>query len=245
MYIVRYAFVSHKGKVRKINQDNIICGDIYIKLGKEIRRPRAKKGIIDKQRLFGVFDGMGGEQDGEMASYIAARNASEWQQRLDRQALNELCLRINRRICGYSEENKLTACGTTAAMLVLDKNGSVGCNVGDSRVYHFRDGYITQLSEDHSLPTYQNKKAPLLQYLGIPETEMAIEPTFFEQQLRPGDVYLLCSDGLSDMVSEKEIQNIIEENKKVKKKAIHLLNSALKAGGRDNITFILISIEND
>ena len=74
---------------------------------------------------------------------------------------------------------------------------------------------------------------------------MAIEPTFFEQQLRPGDVYLLCSDGLSDMVSEKEIQNIIEENKKVKKKAIHLLNSALKAGGRDNITFILISIEND
>ena len=244
MYIIKYACVSHKGNIRSMNQDNIVFDGRYLTLQDEIREPIIGEKPLSKQRVFGLFDGMGGEENGEMAAYLAAKGTAERQGQLDRRTLLELCMRINKQICDYTDDEGLDTCGTTAAILLFDENTSLGCNIGDSRVYCCRDGELTQLSKDHSWPVYRNRKAPLLQYLGIPETEMIIQPTFFEQKPKPGDMYLLCSDGLTDMLTGEELLTILVEEKTVGEKAKQLLDNALKAGGRDNISFILISIES-
>ena len=87
-----------------------------------------------------------------------------------------------------------------------------------------------------------SEDVPLLQYLGIPETEMVIEPSFFTEEVRAGDVYLICSDGLTDMLSEERIVQILISGDPPESLAEKLLGEALAAGGRDNITMILIRI---
>ena len=243
MYGIQYAGTCQKGNVRKINQDNIVSKQQYL--------PECSDGTIGiysgenklaKNELFGVFDGIGGGQRGEAASYIAAKTAAEWNPSDHRASLLSLCRDINRRICEYTEANKLNACGTTAAMLLLDDNGAIGCNIGDSRIYQYRNGKLIQLSEDHVLPAFQGQKAPLLQFLGIPENEMFIQPTIFYRDYMDQDLFLLCSDGLTDMLPENLILNYLSSGESPNTMAQNLLDSALSFGGKDNISFFLIRI---
>jgi protein phosphatase len=118
--------------------------------------------------LLGVFDGMGGEECGEVASFIAAKNAASvkiGQQPLD--ALSAYCQKANADICKYTEENGISSMGTTAAMLAFDKDGITLCNIGDSKIFRFREGSLEQLSVDHLCIAPFGVKAPLSQNLGI------------------------------------------------------------------------------
>ena len=243
MATIQYVCICHRGLVRKTNQDNIVCGKYYLPMRNDgSAEPLCGEKPLDSGMLFGVFDGMGGEQRGEAASYIAAETAAGWDPADGRETLRDLCMEMNRRICEYTRVNDLNTCGTTAAMILAEAEKMTGCNLGDSRIYQYRNGFMTQLSEDHVYPVYAGGKAPLLQYLGIPETEMVIEPSFFTEEVRAGDVYLICSDGLTDMLSEERIVQILISGDPPESLAEKLLGEALAAGGRDNITMILIRI---
>ena len=244
MLDVRYAYACHQGKIRKINQDNIVCGGMFLPLPAEgAFQPVRGSGWVKGKTLLGVFDGMGGEQRGEMAAYIAAKAAAAWNIAGAGGTLTDLCLDINRQICAYASAHQLRTCGATAAMLLTDGDTVEGCNVGDSRIYFYRDGSLLQLSEDHVLPLYQHGKPPLLQFLGIPEDEMSLEPSAFRRRMRPGDGYLICSDGLTDMLPEETISRLLPAQKSMEESADSLLNAALSAGGRDNISFILLQVQ--
>ena len=111
-----------------------------------------------------------------------------------------------------------------------------------SNVWYIKNDTKIQQSEDHVLPSFSGSKPPLLQYLGIPETEMLLEPAIFENELQQKDMYLVCSDGLTDMLTEDGILNILIKELSIRDKATELLSASLASGGRDNITFILIRL---
>ena len=246
MYCVQYAGACHKGRVRRTNQDNIVYKGHWLREGTgETVKLITGCGKLHRDELFGVFDGMGGEQRGEAASRIAAETAAEWYSFRQSGSLVGLCRKINRRICEYTRTSRLKTCGTTASMLLLEDSGVMGCNIGDSRIYHYHNDELIQMSEDHVLPGFGLKKPPLLQYLGIPEDEMFIEPSAFYREYTGNDIYLLCTDGLTDMLPEKTIRSQLRSADPLDMKAEQLLRSALSSGGKDNISFFLISIRKD
>lgn len=243
-YTLFYSCVSHIGKVRKINQDNYICdnmtacendGDIVFPINgaKEVAGPC----------LFGVFDGMGGEECGEVASYIAAKNAACCTFGRDpARDFMRLCSETNDNICDYIRDNHLIAMGTTAAMLVFSPLEINLCNIGDSKIFRFSDGDFEQISVDHLAAAPFGTKPPLTQNLGIPPTEFVIDPYLAKGKPNNGDIYLICSDGLTDMVSLEDIKIIIN-SEPLEEACVSLQNKALDNGGKDNITIILCKIK--
>lgn len=242
-YTIDYACISDRGKVRSVNQDNYYCLDAFA--------PRAcerTNGILSGQTgtesgaLFAIFDGMGGEQAGEDASYIAAKTANEFAKGQNTDFLRRLCQEADQRIAAFAEEHKLDACGSTAAMIYLLENEGQVCNLGDSRVYQVQNDRLIQLSEDHVAAVPGRKKPALVQYLGVSESGMAPEPHLLSLPLKRDDCFLICSDGLTDMVPEEEQARIIAQHASLADAVQALLDAALAAGGRDNTTVILVRV---
>lgn len=243
-YQVQYACVSHIGKIRRMNQDNLICDNQHLESdGTGIEFPLCGVKTTEKTSLFGIFDGMGGEACGEIASYIAAKDASELE--LGKDVVGELadfCEKANGDICDYAEEHGVSCMGTTAAMLAFSDRVITLCNIGDSKVFRFCDGILEQISVDHLASAPFGVKAPLSQNLGIPPSEMVIEPYFAQGPYCRGDVYLICSDGLTDMVSIDDITEVLNGNP-IEEAVNVLLEQALTNGGKDNTTILLCKIE--
>lgn len=245
-YGILYACVSHIGRIRRMNQDNFICGGRYMETGgDDIAFPLCGIKSSKDPSVFGVFDGMGGEERGEVASYIAAKDAAAIELGKDAAAaLSRFCQKANADICGYADENELSAMGTTAAMLAFTSGGITLCNIGDSKIFRFCGGVLEQISKDHVSVAAFGVKPPLFQNLGIPPTELIIDPYLAQGAYHDGDVYLICSDGLTDMVTTGEIAQILA-SASVEKACAELLETALSHGGRDNITMILCRIERE
>ena len=241
---IRYVCLSHTGRIRKNNEDNFICLSRYMEYdNKGTEAPVEGRFLPDSPRLLGVFDGMGGEELGEMASFLAAETAAGTSFEGDpEEALVGFCRYANRRICQYADRNNISSMGTTAAVLLFRPDGVRVCNVGDSRIYLDSGKKLIQLSEDHVIPMEGRKKPPLSQNLGIPEDELLIEPYIAFRKYRSGDVYLVCSDGLTDMVPEEEIGRILRTGS-LTDAAAALRDRALENGGRDNVTVLLCRIE--
>jgi protein phosphatase len=223
---------------------------------------------------FAVFDGMGGEQRGEMAAYLAARAFDSVCDEASRQCnikqfLLNVCVKMNQSICAFAKENRVSRTGTTVAALVFGEKEVFLCNVGDSRIYQYRRKKLAQISHDHvepspdkhrpsehaehaehaspsehaeRSPAKHRKKSPLTQHLGIVETEFLLEPYIAKGDCRIGDKYLICSDGLTDMVAEKEIATAFSTHHDLGVCAGELLRQALGNGGVDNITLILCEV---
>ena len=147
--------------------------------------------------------------------------------------------------------------GSTLAALYMDEGMAVGCNVGDSRIYFIRGGKLAQLSVDHTIvqqmvdmgvltreeARVHKKKNIITKNIGIFPEEMLIEPHFTEPvSLQEGDMFLLCSDGLTDMVRDEEIEEILSK-KEITVQADALVKAALKNGGRDNVTVLLVKVK--
>lgn len=201
---------------------------------------KAGKARPEDLPVFAIFDGMGGEECGEMAAYLAAREMAEFSFGEDMAGdLVTFCRQANEQICCYTRENRITSMGTTAAILRFTPQNAGLCNVGDSKIFLFSQGKLHQLSYDHVSVSVAGRKPPLTQNLGIEETEMIIEPFVALGDYKPGDVFLLCSDGLTDMVSIEQLEKILGKKRK-KAAAQALLQTALDNGGRDNISYILL-----
>lgn len=243
-YTIRFACLSHKGKCRKANQDNYICNGRYIEENcGDTAVPISGKIKSSEKAVFGVFDGMGGTTHGEKAALIAAQNASRLNLGDDVLSdLNKFCTETNTQICNFADSNHYLSTGTTAAMLAFAQNNIFLCNIGDSKIFRVADNSIEQISKDHTVKQYKGNKAPLSQNLGIPDDYFKIKPYFARGQYGDGDCYLICSDGLTDMLSIEEILEGISGNAP-ETAANLLLNKALEAGGKDNITIVICKIE--
>jgi serine/threonine protein phosphatase PrpC len=204
--------------------------------------------------LFAVADGMGGAQAGEVASRIAAR-AFERRRRVSDDApaegqLEEIAQRANREIHRLAQEDSSRAgMGTTlTAAMVRDDEVALG-HVGDSRAYVFRDGQLKRLTKDHSLVEELRRQGRLTEEqaeehpqrsiitraLG-PEPSVNVDTMTFPA--KNGDVFLLCSDGLTTMVSDDQIRQILSEAKTLRSAVNRLVEAANSGGGRDNITAV-------
>jgi len=245
-YSIEYFCVSHKGNLRSTNQDNFYCLNEYMPSDNN-----GSDGVINgvarsmDTPVFAVFDGMGGEECGEVAAYIAAKQISECKfEHTSHLELLQYCKIANDEICKYTAENSLVSMGTTAAILMFAKKKILLCNIGDSKIFRFTDGALQQISYDHVSISAFGTKPPLTQNLGIKEDELIISPYTATGEYHNHDIYLICSDGLTDMVSNEDIGNILNSSQK-ENSADLLLQKALENGGKDNITLILLYISKD
>ena len=249
-YQIEYAYTCHIGKIRNNNEDNFwCCGDRLEAKNQGMSHIRSGRKKQSDLPMLAVFDGMGGESCGEMAAFLAS-SSCEQHYRKDRdklctqpeEFLNELCDEMNQTICSYGAENKINSMGTTAALIAFAEDSVYSCNLGDSRIYRSSNEKFYQLSVDHVLGRRFLGKAPLTQYLGMTEENMKLEPSITCQEVRDGDRFLLCSDGITDMLSDGEIADILSRDISVEETVEVLVDRALKKGGRDNITVILCKV---
>ena len=246
-YRVEYAALCHKGLIRDKNQDNFWCSEVFLESENE-GLTEMLVGDIETSTfpVFAVFDGMGGEQQGEVAAYIAARSFDTLYLKKEKSDVKKFlldsCFEINRNICEYQQENRIRQMGTTGAILMFGQDDVFICNVGDSRIYQYSNKKLLQISKDHVESNIVDKKPPLTQNLGISETEFVIEPYIAKGMYSHGDRYLICSDGLTDMVSEDELLNVFAKKKSVSETVKNLMDMALRSGGVDNTTIILCEV---
>jgi PPM family protein phosphatase len=222
------------------------------------RQRRANEdSLLARSPLFVVADGMGGAQAGEVASRIAVES---FRHGLDdasqpEAALATLALAANSRIHELSHSNAEHAgMGTTlTAVYVGDREVAIA-HVGDSRAYCLRDGELLRLTDDHSLvdellrqgrltpeeAVEHPQRSVITRALG-PEGTVEVDTRSF--RARPGDVYLLCSDGLTTMLSEEEIADALRSHPRLRDAGEALIAAANEAGGRDNITVVLLRLE--
>ena len=229
------AYVTDPGRRRRRNEDSYVC----------------------EPPLFAIADGMGGAQAGEVASRLAAAVLQEANgEELSEERIAELIQEANRRVFQRSNEDVATSgMGTTMTVALVDGPGAsiVVGHVGDSRAYRVRDGELEQLTEDHSLvgellrsgrlsaeeAEMHPQRSVITRAIG---TEPDVDVDTFTVPTRPGDLFLLCSDGLTDMVPDREIHSLLDGSDDLEAAARALVDAANAAGGEDNITVVLFQI---
>ena len=147
--------------------------------------------------MLAVFDGMGGESYGEMAASAAVEALGGFYEENKKTLKKEpvvfltgACENMNEAVCRYSNENGIRSMGTTMALLSFSEKAIYACNLGDSRIYRHFQGKFQQISTDHVIGGKMLGKAPLTQYLGFQEENMALEPSIVEIGYQPGSSYI-------------------------------------------------------
>lgn len=219
--------------------------------------------LVSKDKgFFVVADGMGGHSGGEVASSIAVETVDEVlsddeaAERSPREVLTKAYETASHRIYdkAANESPELSGMGTTMVMAYLRGPVIYVANVGDSRCYLFRKPYLWQITEDHSLINEQVRAGLLSEDQAKAMTgrnvitrsvgyEREVHADVIERQMQPGEIYLLCSDGLTGMVSDEKISEILN-NHPPEKAARLCVEQALANGGDDNVTVLVLHIQS-
>jgi len=246
-FLLSYSGVSDKGQVRKENEDDFL--------------------VMEEHCLFCVADGMGGQEAGQLASqttlesvakcmnYLSDKENATMPFGLTEDMLTKPLL-ANLTLFANSQVNKISAGRTMGSTLVAVRctNNSLDIvHVGDSRLYLWRTGQLIQLTEDHSL-VYELFKLGKITRQEMLEHQMrnvitraigantSVEPELGQTEISAGDIFLLCSDGLTTMLGPNEMVKIFETGTSLSTIAHSFITQANDAGGRDNITVLLISV---
>ncbi|MFC1821183.1 Stp1/IreP family PP2C-type Ser/Thr phosphatase [Thermodesulfobacteriota bacterium] len=243
--------ISDRGRVREYNEDSFLANQ--------------------EEEIFLIADGMGGLSKGDVASRIAVESIENFitQSRLEDitwpiKPQEQYTLEENRFLAAISLANwniytefqkdaNTMGMGTTITGFLVDGEQLVIANVGDSRSYLFRDDMIEQLTEDHSLVMEEVRKGNMTpeearnhpqkhvinRALGISESTQ-VDISMFAPQ--PGDLYLLCSDGLSDMIPDAEMLSLVRAHgeKSLEELGQIFIDAALEHGGKDNVTLVFV-----
>ena len=220
----------------------------------KLRKQNEDAAWFDEARaVFAVADGMGGHLAGEVASRMAIEAVQRMARENERPgiaALREAVACAHETILTHAQDHiECAGMGTTLSVLWLGENYAYIAHVGDSRIYRLREGSLTQITQDHSLveelvragliTREQARTHPrrniITRALG---THGENEPDLLVTDVQDGDVFLLCTDGLTGMVTDAQIERMLLEND-MEAAADALLAAALDAGGRDNVTLIL------
>ena len=241
---ISYFAISDIGCVRKNNEDMAYVAGKLIRDGET-------EGVVELSEeipaiAFAVADGMGGYEGGEVASEIVCRSFSSFikkglptEDSKTIEAIKQWAVNANNLVLETGKlRPELREMGTTFVGMILNKNSLFIINIGDSRCYRLRNGILKQLSTDHSeRERTGNPDSPsnlIYNFLGNEPQDFFSDISIYEPIA--GDNYLFCSDGLSDLVEDEMIEaNFFEPHK--------LIELAKEKGGRDNITFITIQID--
>ncbi|WP_158867357.1 PP2C family protein-serine/threonine phosphatase [Leifsonia sp. AG29] len=234
----RAAAVSHVGKIRSNNQDSGYAG----------------------RELFVVADGMGGHAGGDVASAIAVNRIKEADREYETPAEAEFALQ-SALIAANSllaetvfEHPELTGMGTTVSAMVRVGDQLAIAHIGDSRIYRFRDGELTQVSTDHTFvqrlvdsgriteeeAMVHPRRSVLMRVLG--DVDASPEIDTWSLDTRPGDRWLICSDGLSGVVKHDDLRAALSSKDGPRQVADKLLKLSLDAGAPDNVTVVIVDI---
>jgi serine/threonine protein phosphatase PrpC len=231
----RTAALSHAGRKRRQNEDAYVL----------------------EPPLFAVADGMGGARAGEIASSLAAAalQESDGNGASGEARVAALIEEANRRVFRRAtEDREASGMGTTMTVALVEEDLVAIGHVGDSRAYLIREGRLEQLTDDHSLVAelvrsgkltpeeaeIHPQRAVITRAVG---TEPDVDVDTFSVQGEPGDLFLICSDGLTDMVDEATILDAVEQNRgDLKSAAKELVNAANRVGGEDNITVVFFEL---
>ncbi len=218
--------------------------------------------LVDEQRdVYAIADGMGGHAAGEVASSIAIQALAETIKDASEEEANQFLVDAfqegNRRICeSVLARGEWRGMGTTIVALVRRDDRVIIGHVGDSRSYVLRDGALVQLTDDHSWVAEQvrmglltNEEAHKHPMRNIVTRAMGnrleLEVDVSERPIHPGDVFLLCSDGLNSMLGDEQISEILSRHQDDPVEACRaLIDAANEHGGDDNITVIVLATAN-
>jgi serine/threonine protein phosphatase PrpC len=223
------------------------------------KRRRNEDSYVSEPPLFAIADGMGGAAAGEVASRLAAAAIREGGAGDGGEGrIFELIQEANRRVYARASTDPNTSgMGTTMTVAIVDGERVAFGHVGDSRAYLIRDGVMEQLTEDHSLVNELMKsgkltpeeadvhpqKAVITRAVG---TDPDVDVDTFTVNAQDGDIFLLCSDGLTDVLSEEEILELVERNRPDIDRALRaLVKEANHGGGEDNITVVAFEIAEE
>jgi PPM family protein phosphatase len=194
-----------------------------------------------------VADGMGGHAKGEVASTLTIQGLNRLaSSMIDVESCIDAIRKVNRELYdAMSRDETLRGMGTTVAGVILQQASAVWFNVGDSRAYLYR-GHLRQLTKDHvpqgdTAPTGHRSHA-ITQSLGGYGRLIEVWPSAGQISITAGDKLLLCSDGLTDLLSDEEIERHMREGDTPKQMASKLVNTVLAKGAPDNVTVIVASL---
>jgi protein phosphatase len=234
------AGVTDTGRVRKKNEDSIL--------------------VLDRFDVFCVADGMGGVSGGEIASQKVTQSIKDQVCGLNVSVslkdkmlgIHQAVIQANEWILGWSAQNGVRGAGTTLVLLVLSKEFPWAVNIlhaGDSRAYRYRGRKLEQITADHSIeeavgdnsgqPLPSQFKGLITNAVGL-KKPLSLELTHAEQ--KAGDIWLLCSDGLNKMLSDKAIAAILASGEDADTLAHRFVNEANAAGGKDNVSVVVVKV---
>ena len=243
--------IGHRGKIRENNEDNACANGFYCDNDNALTWGHECDSA--STLLAAVFDGLGGEAHGEVASKLAAMKLSAINDKDFTKEVERYVADTNSEIALYDACNNI---GTTFAAFYVKDNIYHFYNIGDSRVYLFRNGELSQMTRDHNLVRRMQREGILTkeqadrhpqrnsisQFLGMKENGIVIQPECYIKEhvaAMHGDIVLACTDGLTEMVSDEDICRRLSMEGSLREKAQELIQMALDAGGRDNVTIVL------
>jgi serine/threonine protein phosphatase PrpC len=245
---VKFVARSEIGHARENNEDKF---DFY--------EPDEEPLLAARGSVYLVCDGMGGHNAGQIASELAAKQFLHAYYHLGgtaQEAARHAILQAHHYIAEMASKiPSRYGMGTTLTALILKQDEGILAHVGDSRCYRLREGVFEQLSRDHTLVArlveqgiitpeqakYHPQRNVIRQAVGVADPTEPLEPDIETFALQAGDLYLLCSDGLTDMVDDAEIEAILRDEPPTRA-AWRLVDRALANGGRDNITVALVRV---
>lgn len=233
---------TDKGRKRRMNQDYVFATD---------------QPVGSLPNLFLLADGMGGHKAGDYASRFAVEELKNYISNAPSgtpsvQLIQDGIISVNARLYQLSiTDENLSGMGTTLVTAFLEENNLTVSNIGDSRAYLIHGNTIKQITRDHSYveemvkrgfmrrgsKDYLNSRNIITRAVGI---EPRVAADFFEVELSDGDYLIMCSDGLTSMVDNESIRNIVREHNTVKNKVEALIDMANINGGKDNIGIVLV-----
>ena len=248
------AWICHTGKVRHVNEDACLVGTLFA--GGNVEEPAAVQ-IAISPWIVAVSDGIGGHRAGAEASRSVVTALAACQ-RITPNSVSAVLHKLNRQLCERGKkERDFAAMGATVAGLGCGGRGLFAFNVGDSRVYRHDEGGLVQITRDDSeaedlidqglLQRNEGKRPGFLhaltQAIGgreeAQEIEVHVRPLAVASRTR----FIVCTDGLTDMLHEPEITEILLAEQTAKAAVAALFAAAMAAGGRDNITITVLDVE--
>ena len=238
-----YSYLSNIGKKRTMNQD-------YVKVFNN------SQNVL----LFLLADGMGGHQAGDVASKLTVETLGERWQESSFESGEEIAewleteiKQLNSLVFEEGQKEAFRGMGTTIEALCIFGYELILADVGDSRSYLLRSDTLIQITEDHSLvnelrllgeitaeeASHHPRKNIITRSVGMPND---LNVDIIQRTTQPDDLFLICSDGLSNMLSDEDILKLLAANETLDEKAKHLIDEANENGGLDNITVLLIKV---
>jgi PPM family protein phosphatase len=248
------AWICHTGKTRKVNEDACYFGEVFS--GASASEP-TRVGLPSTQWVIAVADGIGGHKAGAYASREVVTSIAQCRD-ITPDGLNRSLLDTNRRLHVAGTENPdLAGTGAAVVGIFATADNLYAFNVGDARVYRQEGGRLRQMTEDDSVEQMLVREGLMRSHGGIRPASMhaltqsvggskeyhEIEPHFYLLPIAQRARFILCTDGLTDMVSIKDMERTVIPLLNPVAAVQALFNAAMDAGGRDNITIAVVDVE--